>query len=742
MERLPHWVLTNKFPALFDSESATVIEQTARVYGAMQALIDEYNTFVDEMNKTVTQEFQSQDQTISEAVDFMTKNLAAGIEALLSEYEQSGEMDAAVKKVFNEILNEISILNSRMSTFTALEEGSTTGDAELLDIRTGADKTVYASAGDAVRGQIKGISETGQNLLKFNFDANKTENGITIETFFTEGKIVLNGTASAGVSNNWGNGGGIDLSSLVDGEQYTISVAVEGSYSGSVYVSLTSQNDTTMRLDIARNKTFIYDSTKHKGLTIYVNSGVTVTDLVLYVQIEKGATVTPFISYYGLTANDTICRDKVVHVEENVLDLNDKVKESLTSEKYTSFVLGTFDGDGNTVNATYRLRSKSFIPFSAFHKITFDAGYVVSLFYFDKQYNFVGKSEDITSGVINRGDLVSENAYYFKVLFAKNPVVTITPDEIETANFTMYLFTTKLMEYQSEIDNEPMWDYDTRELKKFAGNNFTFGIQTDTHFHPESDVRLANSLKLLERKIGFDFIANLGDVIRGYEYDDVETSYDAFNMAVDGLSQGSDCQSFMLMGNHDNNSMYATATNNIENAFLPSELFALFGRKCMKNVVFGDKFGLYGYCDFENVRVIILNTSDIAYSAVTERDINVNCMNISVKQAEWFSNVALNTEKQVLVLSHGSLDSSVAVIANQSLIISALNEFKGNGGVCIGCIAGHEHDVGATVINGINHIRCKNGGDICELFSVNLANRTITTKQVGADFNDARNFVY
>lgn len=53
MKLLPHWTLTGSNPAFYDTESATAIEQTAKVYGAMQTLIEEYNTFAERMEKTI-----------------------------------------------------------------------------------------------------------------------------------------------------------------------------------------------------------------------------------------------------------------------------------------------------------------------------------------------------------------------------------------------------------------------------------------------------------------------------------------------------------------------------------------------------------------------------------------------------------------------------------------------------------------------------------------------------------------
>lgn len=88
---------------------------------------------------------------INEKLDSMVADGSLGvvIEHLFDEY----------KDEFNNAINTqqalINSLSGRMDNFTSLSQGSTTGDAEVIDIRVGVNGTKYANAGTAVREQLK-----------------------------------------------------------------------------------------------------------------------------------------------------------------------------------------------------------------------------------------------------------------------------------------------------------------------------------------------------------------------------------------------------------------------------------------------------------------------------------------------------------------------------------------------------------------------------------------------------------
>lgn len=280
-------------------------------------------------------------------------------------------------------------------------------------------------------------------------------------------------------------------------------------------------------------------------------------------------------------------------------------------------------------------------------------------------------------------------------------------------------------------------------VNTFKKDMFCFAIQTDTHYTitNDSNVNSGNDVKELSKSIGFDFVANLGDIIQGYSNMTLDLYRTSMTEMMKRYIDGICCPFLYCKGNHENNGMYAATLPNPSEGYIYND--ELYGRIMVqvKNTFYGNWNNsgkvLYGYADFEDIRVICVNTNDGGD--------NHFGFGISDEQLSWFTNTALDTTKKVIVLSHvpliNNLDPQSTWNNNESIrqLLTPIHNFIANGGDVIGCFCGHTHKDLQKLSDGVNHISFLNGSVVNAVF-IDQANRKIYIKSIG--YSNDREFSY
>lgn len=200
MRLLPKWALLETPSVIYDFESVTAIQQTARVYGAMNQMITEYNNFAEAINKEIAEFVGSSETEISNFKESIEKRILCkfkdmdatfakiktDIISYTNEYLEKVRglpvVSESDNNKFAQVVNgmwqaanlidrtltrsgmaadaaEVGLLKSRVDNLATLEAGSTTGDAELADLRVDWKGNAHANAGTATRAQASELAD-------------------------------------------------------------------------------------------------------------------------------------------------------------------------------------------------------------------------------------------------------------------------------------------------------------------------------------------------------------------------------------------------------------------------------------------------------------------------------------------------------------------------------------------------------------------------------------------------------
>lgn len=146
-------------------------------------------------NKTITERLVN----IADQFNALTDGLTA---ETLARTTKDNQLETAIGSnavnIANEIANRTSadnVLSARIDSIASLTPGSSTGDAELADIRVDAFGVTYPSAGDAVRGQVSQLTIDVNALAKTNFNTNLDSTSGLIPFYAKQGDTITGQTA-------------------------------------------------------------------------------------------------------------------------------------------------------------------------------------------------------------------------------------------------------------------------------------------------------------------------------------------------------------------------------------------------------------------------------------------------------------------------------------------------------------------------------------------------------------------
>ena len=332
---------------------------------------------------------------------------------------------------------------------------------------------------------------------------------------------------------------------------------------------------------------------------------------------------------------------------------------------------------------------------------------------------------------------------YFKIRIAKNEYEVIDASEVPAFEaITTFTHYSAPGDFAPATDTIAPLDLDYDALASVMAGKINLALQTDTHmsdytcYHNngtafnKSDFASFYAVLATIEKLGVDAVANLGDIVRGYEFDPDYETRQSLDKIIRGYTERTSAPKMYVIGNHDDGDLwyYGTGYNqrqNVLDVLYPYEQFSRIIKYGMQN---GNNKPYY-FADVAGIRFITLWQKDFDYTQAVP---NTNAFSIGTDQLAWLSGTALNTTLPVVILTHAPLITSLFSIGGEGFAdaMAAIQAFRTGGGMVIAVLCGHTHAQASEVADGINHIVFANGYTWFELVSIDLTGRTITCKAV------------
>lgn len=344
----------------------------------------------------------------------------------------------------DQAIADIAVLDGRVDNITSLPAGSvsTSADAELVDIRVGSDGTTYASAGDAVRGQVGELKSALENVNTF--DANFVSN--IVQPNLYDGAATFAGAWYSG-SNNWVDDGfynglkvktktgawnGIfKLLPITAGKTYTFSALIKTSIFANVTINLyqtLSGYETTATVDV-NTKSITVNA--EEWVEVYITFVCTASGTIAP-RVEAAASYTLSIAGYKLYEGEYNTYSLPTVVEDVGIIKYDMLLP--TSAKMATFELGSISAtDGTEVAQNNKIRTTNFLLLKKGTKITADSESKFAVFYYSKDgtFSYLGRDTFRTSPLYIRQDV------YVKIAMGLNSNASIS--DITTVASTLHI---------------------------------------------------------------------------------------------------------------------------------------------------------------------------------------------------------------------------------------------------------------------------------------------------------------